>query len=420
MASELLRQVRLLDPVNGQDRYTDVWLEGGVIRALGDRLTDLPDDTEIRDGKNLVLGPGLVDLYSHSGEPGNESRETLQSLAQAALAGGFTQIALLPDTDPALDAPTGLAWTHAHWPTTGPRLHLWGALTQGAQGQQMTELVELADAGAIGFADGQPLQNPLLLRRLLEYAQPLQKPVALWGCDRQLQGSGVAREGMDSIQLGLPGTPAMAETTAIATILECVATLGTPIHLMRISTARSVALIAQAKQQGLPITASTTWMHLLWNTQDLKSYNPNLRLDPPVGTRADQMALIQGVESGVIDAIAIDHSPYTYEEKTVAFAEAPPGVIGLELALPLLWQAFVASGKWPALTLWQALSTHPLRCLNQTPPSLTPDAPAELTLFDPGDRWTVTPQSLQSRSYNTPWLNQMITGRVVKTWMKRE
>jgi len=416
MASELLRQVRLLDPVNGQDRCVDVWLDEGTIRAIEDHLADGPEGTEVLDCTGMILGPGLVDLYSHSGEPGNESRETLETLANAAIAGGFTQITLLPDSHPVLDAPTGLGWVKSRWPATGPQLHLWGAISQEVKGQQMTEFADLADAGAIGFADGQPLQNPLLLRRVLEYAQPLQKPVALWGCDRQLQGSGVAREGMDSIQLGLSGTPSMAETTALATILECVATIGTPVHLMRISTARSVEMIAQAKDRGLPITASTTWMHLLLNTHDLKSYNPNMRLDPPLGTREDQMALIQGVESGVIDAIAIDHAPYTYEEKTVAFAEAPPGAIGLELALPLLWQGLVASEKWSPLTLWQALSTRPFQCLNQTPVALTPGTPANLTLFDQAHRWMVTPQTLKSLSYNTPWLNQMITGRVLKTW----
>ncbi|MBD1910064.1 MULTISPECIES: dihydroorotase [unclassified Leptolyngbya] len=416
MAGELLRQVRVLDPLNGRDSCADVWLESDVVRDITEHITDVPEGTEVRDGTGLVLGPGLVDLYSHSGEPGNESRETMETLARAAIAGGFTQLTLLPDTDPTVDSPTGITWATSHWPATGPRLHLWGALTQGVQGQQMTELADLAAAGAIGFADGQPLQNPLLLRRVLEYAHPLQKPVALWGCDRQLQGSGVAREGMDSIQLGLPGTPALAETTALATLLECVATIGTPVHVMRVSTARSVELIADAKQKGLPITASTTWLHLLLNTSDLKSYNPNLRVEPPLGTSADQMALIQGVESGVIDAIAIDHAPYTYEEKTVAFAEAPPGVIGLELALPLLWQGLVASEKWSALTLWKALSLSPQTCLQQTPTGVTPGAPADLVLFDPSDRWRITPQVLQSRSYNTPWLEQVITGRVIKTW----
>ncbi|MDX2255919.1 MAG: amidohydrolase family protein [Pseudanabaenaceae cyanobacterium bins.39] len=181
---------------------------------------------------------------------------------------------------------------------------------------------------------------------------------------------------------------------------------------MRISTARGVELIRTAKDRGLPITASTTWMHLLLNTSDVASYDPNLRLEPPLGTPTDQAALIAAVQSGIIDAIAVDHSPHTYEDKTVPFAEAPPGAIGLELALPLLWQTLVAPGHWSALDLWQALSTRPARCLGQSPATIAPGQTAEVILFDPHHTWQVTPTTLQSLSSNTPWQGKMVTGRV--------
>jgi len=218
------------------------------------------------------------------------------------------------------------------------------------------------------------------------------------------------------MRVGLPGAPAIAETAALAALLECVEQIGTPIHIMRVSTVRSVALIAQAKARYLPITASTTWMHLLLNTQSLQSYDPNLRLEPPLGTPADQAALIQAVNDGIIEAIAIDHSPYTYEEKTVPFAEAPPGAIGLELALPLLWQQLVMSGALSALTLWRALSINPSRCLQQSCSTVAVDAIAELTLFDPQQPWLISGKTLKSLARNTPWLGQQIMGRVVKTW----
>jgi dihydroorotase len=222
------------------------------------------------------------------------------------------------------------------------------------------------------------------------------------------------REGHDSIVFGLPGIPAIAETTAIAAILECVEEVGTPVHLMRLSTARGVELVRLAKQRGLPITASTTWMHLLLNTASIGSYDPNLRLDPPLGTSADQQALVQGVKEGVVDAIAVDHTPYTYEEKTVAFAEAPAGVIGLQLALPLLWQALVATGQWSALELWSALSTRPAQCLSQTPPAIATGQPAEIVLFNPQESWIADAHSLKSHSANTPWLGRTILGQVMK------
>ncbi|MGG6294880.1 dihydroorotase [Leptolyngbya sp. AN02str] len=418
MSSILLRQVRLLDPISNSDRPCDVWLEDGHIRAVDDHISvDEPDSVTVQDGRSLVLGPGLVDMYSHSGEPGYESRETLASLSAAAIAGGFTRISLLPDTDPALDNPSSVEWVRSHLPTATPQVNLWGALTLGGKGQQMTELAELAEAQVVGFADSQPLQNLLLLRRVMEYTQSLNKPLALWCCNTELHGNGVMREGHDSLRVGLPGIPAIAETAALAAVLECVEMIGTPVHFMRLSTARGVELVAQAKAKGLPVTASTTWMHVLLNTLSLQSYDPNLHIEPPLGTPADQAALVQAVASGVIDAIAIDHAPYTYEEKTVAFAESPPGMIGLELALPLLWRSLVETGACSALALWRSLSTNPAQCLGQPYPNLAAGQAAELTLFDPAQTWTVTPQAIASLSYNTPWLGKEIVGRTVQTWL---
>jgi dihydroorotase len=420
MTSELLQQVRLLDPVSDTDRIADVLLVDGVIQAIADPLSDYPAETEVRDCRGLVLAPGLVDLYSHSGEPGFEERETLQSLLQAAAAGGFTRLAILPDTNPAIDNPASITWIQSHSRSKdnkpSPQLLCWGALTQTANGQQMTELAELATAGVVGFADGQPIANPTLLRRLLEYLRPLNKPVALWCYDRQLAGNGVMREGNESVRFGLPGIPVVAETSALAAALECVEAIGTPIHFMRISSARSVELIQAAKNRGLPVTASTTWMHLLLTSDAIESYDPSLRLEPALGEKADRTALIQALQTGVLDAIAIDHAPYTYEEKTVAFAEAPPGAIGLELALPLLWQALVESGDWSALHLWRVLSTHPARCLQQSPAKIAIGQTVELTLFDPQHSWQVSSQTLKSLATNTPWLGKTITGKVLQIW----
>lgn len=418
MTCELLRQVQLLDPLSGTDQTADVLIRDGVIEAVESAITEIPPETVCRDCSGLVLGPGLVDLYSHSGEPGFEDRETLASLCCAAQAGGFTRLALLPDTQPAIDHAAPVEWIRSQILKLDlmPQITCWGALTLGVKGEQMVELAEFSEADIVGFTDGQPLVNGMLLRRILEYGQAVSKPIALWCCDRGLAGNGVVREGSESLRLGLPGIPAIAETVPLAALLEAVAAIGTPVHVMRVSTARAVELIQAAKSRGLPITASTTWMHLLLDITAVQSYNPSLHLAPPLGNSADRVALIQAVESGVLDAIAIDHSPYTYEEKTVAFAESPPGAIGLELALPLLWQRFVTAGNWSPLVLWRALSTQPAQCLNQSPAVVAPGKIAELILFDPQHTWQVTPQVLQSRSTNTPWLGQTMTGRVVQMW----
>ncbi|NJN59978.1 MAG: dihydroorotase, partial [Leptolyngbyaceae cyanobacterium SL_5_9] len=236
--AELFRQVRLLDPVSDTDRIADVLIADGTIQQIEPQIVDLPEEVEVCDRPHLILAPGLVDLYSHSGEPGFESRETLDSLMQAALTGGFTRLTLLPDTHPAMDSPAGVDRMRSLLPHAGliPQIDFWGALTTNVQGEQMTELAELATAGVIGFADGRPLQNWALVRRLLEYCQPLGKPIALSCCDRQIAGNGVMREGLESMQLGVSGSPAIAETIALAALLECIETIGTPVHIMRVST----------------------------------------------------------------------------------------------------------------------------------------------------------------------------------------
>lgn len=427
MNSELLQHVRVLDPVSGTDQIADVLIADGVIKTVETAISEIPADTSVRDCRGLILAPGLVDLYSHSGEPGFEERETWLSLLEAAAAGGFTRLAILPDTVPPLDDPSGLAALHQKMQALQqartqailpplPLFYSWGALTQGVEGQQMTELAELAASGVVGFTDGRPIANLGLLRRILDYLQPLGKPVALVACDLKLAGHGVMREGVQSLRYGLPGNPAIAESAALAAILEIVAAIPTPIHLMRVSTRRSIELIEEAKARGLPVTASTTWMHLLLNTEAVGSYNPNLRLEPPLGNPIDQAALIRGVREGIIDAIAVDHTPYTYEEKTVAFAEAPPGAIGLELALPLLWHTLVENGDWSALQLWQSISTKPAICLQQHPSAIAPQQSAELVLFNPQQTWNVEKHTLKSHSHNTPWLGQQLTGCVVQTW----
>ncbi|MBN3940772.1 MAG: dihydroorotase [Nostoc sp.] len=440
--TQLLQKVRVIDPVSEIDELFDVLIADGYIREVASHISDISSDTQIRDCQGLVLGPGLVDLYSHSGEPGFEERETLLSFLQAAAAGGFTRVSILPDTSPVIDNPALVAQLQQKRAegqrgrgaegqksrgaekslspllpcSPAPLLHIWGAITVDVAGKQMTELADLASAGIVGFTDGKPLENLALVRGVLEYLQPLGKPVAFWPSDRHLTANGVIREGTNALRFGLPPIPTSAETTAIAAMLELVATIGTPVHIMRVSTARSVELIASAKAAGLPITASTTWMHLLLDTKAVKSYHTSLHLDPPLGNPSDVAALRAGVRAGVIDAIAIDHTPYSYEEKVQAFAEAPAGAIGLELALPLLWQYLVETEEFTALELWRALSTNPAECLGQKVSAIVPHQPAELTLFDPQQTWKVERKSLYTLSQNTPWLGQQLKGHVVQTW----
>ncbi|MFN5515195.1 MAG: dihydroorotase [Cyanobacteriota bacterium] len=399
--------VRFLNPFTGQEGWTD--LPRADIAALAFDPQTLPLREESADSPYLVLAPTLTDLYSYTGEPGYEHRETLASLSAAALAGGFTQAALLPLCDPVIDQPATLDLIQRHWQALpqAPRFHFWGALTHGAEGEQVSEWESLMDGGVAGFSDGRPLKNPLLLRRVLEYLGPSEKPIALVPTDLSLRGSGVARESADSLKLGLPGDPAASESAALAQILELLRDYPAPVHLMRLSTQRGVDLIAQAKAEGLPVTASVAWMHLLWDTEDLESYNPHLRLAPPLGTPQDRQALINGVKAGIIDAIAVDHRAYSYEEKTLAFADAPPGAVGFELALPLLWQDLVTTELLSALELWRALSVNPLTCLG------LPQRVDRWLVFDPDQVWVANGQTLKTLGANTPYWGREIRGKVL-------
>jgi dihydroorotase len=395
-----IEQVRLIDPKTDRDEITTLTLNS----------TD-PETPSTIDGTGLILGPSLVDLYSQCGEPGFEERETLASLEKAAIAGGFTQVNVLPGN--VIDNPAQLLWFQSQNHSV---LKPWAAITQGAAGSQLNELGEIAAQKiAVGFADGSAIASLTLLRRLLEYAQPLGMTIALWPMDEKLAEQGLAREGTLALRYGLPGMPAFTETAPLAVILELVREIGTAVHLMRISTGRSVALIQAAKAEGLPITASTTWLHLLYDTQDLSDYHPSLRLNPPLGNPDDRVALISGVKSGMIDAIAIDHSPYTYEEKTVAFGEAPVGAIGLEFAFALLWQALVTTGKLTAVELWRAMATNPDRCLGQClgeclGECLGQSGGQSYMLFDPNETWRLA--NLQSLAQNSHLWGREIVGRV--------
>ncbi|MDM3845502.1 MAG: dihydroorotase [Aphanizomenon gracile PMC649.10] len=418
MTKELLKQVRVIDPVQKTDNVADVLIIDGYIQTIASQITDFSDDTSIRDCQGLILGAGLVDLYSHSGEPGFEERETLSSFLQAAEAGGFTRVGVLPDTSPPIDQPALVAQLQQERDRgkASPHLHIWGAITLDLAGKQLTEVADLATAGVVGFTDAKPWDNLGIVRRVLEYLQPFGKPVAFWPCDRHLAANGRIRDGAEALRIGLSPIPVSAETTAIAALLELVADIGTPVHIMRVSTARSVELITKAKSQGLPVTASTTWMHILLDTRAIRSYHTSLHLDPPLGNHQDMLCLRDAVRTGIIDAIAIDHAPYTYEEKVQAFGESPPGAIGLELALPLLWQNLVTTGEFTALELWRVLSHQPAACLQQEIKAIQPGEKAELTLFNPLQTWNVNKANLQTLAYNTPWFGQEVTGRVVQIW----
>ncbi len=403
----LLRGVRWLQPHLDREARADVRLSNGAIAEWGEAGSLRSGPEPEQDGSPLVLGPALTDLYSRSGEPGQETRERIAETVTCARAGGFGRLQLLPRTQPVLDDSDRLLALRQRFPHAG--LDWWAAYSPGTDGDGLTELVELAEAGALGFGEGGPLPSLSLVRRLLEYAQPLGLPLLFWPRHPQLAGSGTARPGALALQLGLPQDPYASETQPLAGLLELLAEFPTPVHLMRISTARSVELISAARQRGLPVTASTPWLHLIASTADLGGYDPNLRLSPPLGNPEDRQALRQAVRDGVLDAIAVDHVAYRYEEKTVAFGEAPSGALGYPFALSCLWESLVIQQGWQPLELWRALSVGPERCLQ---PRLQAH-PSDWILFDPEQTWTVEGAHLPTPARNTHLLGRSLRGQVI-------
>jgi dihydroorotase len=404
----LFKQVRILDAASSSniaETFADVFCDRDRKIHINFEQSQIPQETNIDQRSGLFLGAGMIDLYSTSSEPGHESRETISELVQAAKNGGFATVGILPNTQPAIDDIAALEFWRNVQQKHGDILQPWGAITKGLEGKQLTDIAELAES-VIGFTDSKPIANLLLVRRAMEYIKPFGKPIALFPQNPDLAGSGVIREGKWSLQYGLTGYPAAAETTALAALIELVRLTKTPTHFMRLSTAQSVELIAQAKNDGLPVTASTTWLHLCHCDRDLATYDPNLRLSPPLGSECDRMALIAGVKSGAIDSIAIDHTPCAYEEKVVPFEVAPVGAIGLEFALPVLWQNLVITNLLTASELWQALSVNPAKILGLAQPILS-------TLFDPSLEWLVEGSAIASQSRNSNYIMRSLIGKVL-------
>jgi len=397
--------VRRLDPATGLDATGD-WFWDTATATFVEDVAGRPVERTIPGEGRLVLGPALTDLYARCGEPGFEERESLASLAEAARAGGYVRVGLLPDTEPPLDDPAQVDYLRKGMAESGVEPLIYGALSVGLAGEALAEVGYLAEAGVRGFTDNRPLTNWALLRRLLEYAQVIGRPVLVWPYLAALAG-GTALEGPWALRFGLAGIPAAAETVALAGLLELVRVTGTPVHCMRLFTARGLALVRAAKAEGLPVTASTTVHHLVHASPDLAGYEPCLRFAPPLGNPEDREALVAALVDGTLDAVASDHTPWTYEEKTLPFSQAPPGAIGLELTLALLWSQ-VEVGALSALTAWRALSLGPEAVLSLTPQRRS------LVLFDPCCEWPVERGALKSRSTATAWLGRTLRGRVAE------
>jgi len=405
-----IKNGRVIDPASGKDGIGDVFVVDGKIANEGGKAD------KVIDAKGLVVAPGLIDLAARLREPGLEYKATLASEMDAAVAGGVTSLACPPDTDPPLDEP-GLVDMLRRRAKALERARVYpvGALTVKLQGEALTEMGLLADAGCVAFSQANtPLADTQVLWRALQYAATFQFPVWLRVEDAWLAKTGVAHDGDVATRLGLPGIPAFAETIALATLLELVRATRARVHVCRLSSAGAVEMMRAAKKEGLPVSCDVGIHHVHLCDRDLGYFDSNCRLEPPLRSQRDRDALSLALADGAIDCACSDHTPVDEDSKHLPFAEAEAGATGLELLLPLTLK-WGASRKLDLAQTLARITSGPARILGTSSGRLAAGAPGDLVLFDPQASFRVSAETLKSQGKNTPFIGHELQGRVRAT-----
>ncbi|ALA59719.1 dihydroorotase [Nitrospira moscoviensis] len=407
----LIKGGRIVDP--GRFVGTgDVLIEQGKIAAVGATVA-APAGATVIDAKGLLVLPGFVDVHVHFREPGFEYKETIQSGAAAAVAGGFTTVCCMPNTNPVNDnqAVTEFILERAKQAGLAHVLPV-GAITKGSEGKELAEIGDLRRSGCVAISDdGKPVMNSLVMRRAMEYAKAFDLTVVDHCEDIHLAEGGCMNEGLISTELGLPGIPAAAEDVMVARNVSLSELTGARLHLAHISTAGSVRMVREAKARGIAVTAEACPHHFTLTEEVVRGYNTHAKMNPPLRTWADVQAIKEGLRDGTIDVIATDHAPHATQEKQQDFTEAPFGIVGLETALSLTL-GLVDEG---VLSLEQAvtkLTSAPAAAFGLSKGTLAVGADADVVLVDPNEQWTVDPAKFRSKSRNTPFAGWKVKGRV--------
>jgi dihydroorotase len=411
----VVRGARVLDPVEGVDAVLDVRVDDGVIAALGTELDT--NSHRIVEGEGLVLAPAFVDPHVHLRTPGREDEETIASGTAAAAAGGYCAILGMPNTDPVVDSAATLgslietARAEAEVP-----VGFLAAITKAQGGAELTEMGELAAAGAAGFSDdGVPVTSPGLMRRALQYGAVTGRRIALHCEETTLSRDGQMHEGEVSAELGFTGYPSVAESLMVERDLSLAAYERQPLHLLHLSAWESVQALRRARAEGVAATAEVTPHHLCLTDEALRSLDTNLKMNPPLRSASDRTALVEALKDGTITAIATDHAPHARHEKEVPFEAAPFGVTGLETAFAALYTHLVEPGLVPLETVLERMSTGPARTYGLDEPRIAVGKPANLVLLDLKASYRITEESFRSRSVNSWLLGATVKGAVRTT-----
>jgi len=414
VARVLIRGGRVIDPAVDRDEMADVLIEDGHVVAVDAALD--ARDAEVVDASGCWVTPGFIDLHAHLREPGQEYKEDIASGGSAGAAGGFTSICCMANTDPVNDDPAVTEYILDRARHDSPvKILPIAAATKGLEGRVMTEMAALVEAGAVAFSDdGRTIMDSDMQRRVLEYSKMVGRPVSVHAEDLTLVRDGVVNEGPVSTRLGLPGNPSAAETINVSRDIHLAEITGGHLHIGHVSTAGAVALIREARVRGIHVTGEVTPHHLALTDAETMGYDTNTKMAPPLRSAADVAACIGGLADGTLDAIATDHAPHAVHEKEVEFTEAPPGVLGLETALPVVL-GLVRDRHLSEAQLIASLTCNAARVFHLETGRLTRGAPGDVAVIDPERRWTYDPTKGYSKSRNSPWAGQEMIGRVVTT-----
>lgn len=407
----LIKGGRVIDPANNVDAIQDLLVQDGKVASCGPNLA-APEGTPTIDAPGKLVCPGFIDLHVHLREPGYEYKETIATGTRAAAAGGFAAVCAMANTFPVNDNRAVTDYILAKARVEGVvRVYPIGAVTRNLQGEELAELGELAEADCVAFSDdGKPVMNAALLRRAMEYVLPFGTPVISHAEDLNLAAGGVMNEGVVSTELGLKGIPAAAEEAMVGRDIVLTELTGTPVHIAHISTAGAVRLVRDAKARGVRVTAEVTPHHLLLTDEAVRGYDPNTKMNPPLRSKRDQEALLEGLIDGTIDAIATDHAPHALAEKEGEFDRSAFGIVGLETAVSLLLDRLVRPGLLDLATLVARLTVGPARIFGLPGGTLAVGSHADITILDPERELTIEPARFHSKSRNTPFGGWKVTG----------
>ena len=409
----LLKSGRIIDPFSKKTFKGDILVENGKISKIGSSIPFRGKGYDIIDCKGLVVTHGFCDIHVHFREPGREDKETLETGANAAIAGGFTQVCTMANTNPVIDSPEHIHYVVSKSEKLPVDIFPIGAVSKNQEGKDLTEMLLMQKNGAVAFSDdGLPIQNAQFMKLALTYSKMLNVPIMNHAEDIFLRNDGVMNASTTSNNLGLKGNSSLAEAVMVYRDLILATSMNCKLHLLHLSTKESVDLLKQFKSKKNLISSEVSPHHLYFVDEDIENFNTNLKVGPPIRGKADRKALIEAIKSGLIDCIATDHAPHTIEDKETTFNDAEFGMIGLESCFGVVNKVLVKENGMSLKSLIEKLTVNPRKVMNLDANLFVEGKHAQITIFDPNEKWVFEDKHIQSKSSNSPFLGKELTGKI--------